>query len=155
GGLRLCYLIDVATFGAALYGVARLPAMAPPAGADRRGLRAVADGLRFIFASRPVAGAFLADLSATVLGPPTALFPAINAERFGGHPQTLGLLVTAIGVGGLAGSAFSGPVAHVVRPGRAMLVTVSVWGAAMAGFGGAAALWLALGCLAIAGAADA
>lgn len=154
GGLRLCYLIDVATFGAALYGVGRLPAMPPQGAAPGRGPRAVAEGIRFIFASRPVAGAFLADLNATVLGLPVALFPAINAERFGGNPQTLGLLTAAIGIGGLAGSAFSGPLGQVTRPGRSMLVTVSVWGAAIAAFGVADGLWLSLGCLAAAGAAD-
>ena len=45
-----------------------------------------------------LAGAFLADLNATVFGLPVALFPAINAERFGGDPRThLGLFMTAIG----------------------------------------------------------
>jgi predicted MFS family arabinose efflux permease len=154
GGLRFCYVTDVVSFGAALYGVGRLPAMAPAGAAASRGPRAVADGIRFIFASRPLAGAFLADLNATVLGLPVTLFPAINAERCGGHPQSLGLLTAMIGVGGLIGSALSGPVGHVTRPGRAMLVTVSVWGAAIAGFGAAGSLGLALGCLALAGAAD-
>jgi MFS family permease len=154
GGLRLCYLADAVSFGAALYSVARLPAMRPAGDIPRRSLRAVADGLRYIVATRPVAGAFLTDLSATVFALPVALFPAINAERFGGSPQTLGLLTTAIGVGGVLGSAFSGPVGRIVRPGRAMLVTVSVWGAALAVFGVAGQLWLTLACLAVAGAAD-
>jgi MFS family permease len=154
GGLQLCYIIDVVTFTAALYGVARLPAMPPQGAGPDRGLRAVAAGVRFIFASRPLAGAFLADLNATVFGLPVALFPAINAERFGGHPQTLGLLTASIGVGGLLGMVFSGPVGRVTRPGRGMLVTVSVWGAGMAAFGVTHLLWLALGALAVAGGAD-
>jgi MFS family permease len=153
-GLRVCYLIDVVSFAAALYGVARLPAMAPLGGMARPGPRAVAEGVRFIRRSQVLAGAFLADLNATVLGLPVAVFPAINAERFGGSAQTLGLLTAAIGVGGLAGSAFSGPVGHITRPGRAMLCTVTVWGAAIAGFAVAPSLWPALSLLAIAGAAD-
>jgi MFS family permease len=154
GGLQLCYLIDVASFTAALYGVARLPAMRPQGAGPDRGLRAVAAGVRFIVASRPLAGAFLADLNATVFGLPVALFPALNAERFGGHPQTLGLLTASIGVGGLLGMVFSGPVGRVRRPGRGMLVTVSAWGAGMAVFGVAHLLWLAVGALAVAGGAD-
>ena len=154
GGLQLCYIVDVVSFSAALYGVARLPAMPPQGAGPDRGLRAVAAGVRFIFASRPLAGAFLADLNATVFGLPVALFPAINAERFGGHPQTLGLLTASIGVGGLLGMVFSGPVGRVTRPGRGMLVTVSVWGAGMAAFGVTHLLWLALGALAVAGGAD-
>jgi MFS family permease len=153
-GLRACYLIDAVSFAAALYGVARLPAMRPHGGTTRPSPRAVAEGISFIRRSQVVAGAFLADLNATVFGLPVALFPAINAERFGGDPRTLGLFTTAIGVGGLASAALSGPVARVSRQGRAMLCTVAVWGAAFAGFAVASGLWLTLGLLAVAGAAD-
>jgi MFS family permease len=152
-GLRACYLIDTVSFSAALYGIARLPRM-PRSGAIRPGPRAVAEGIGYIRRSQVIAGAFLADLTATVFGLPVALFPAINAERFGGDPRTLGLFLTAIGVGGLASSALSGPVNHVSRQGRAMLRTVAVWGAAFAGFALAPSLWLTLGLLAVAGAAD-
>jgi MFS family permease len=153
-GLPACYLIDAASFTAALYGTARLPAMRPPGGAARPGPRAVAEGIGFIRRSQVITGAFLADLNATVFGLPVALFPAINAERFGGDPRTLGLFTTAIGVGGLTGAALSGPVRHVSRQGRAMLCTVAVWGAAFAGFAVAPGLWLTLSLLAVAGAAD-
>ena len=153
-GLRACYLIDAVSFAAALYGVARLPAMPPRGDAARPSPRAVAEGIAFIRRSRVIAGAFLADLNATVFGLPVALFPAINAERFGGDPRTLGLFTTAIGVGGLASAALSGPVGRVSRQGRAMLVAVAVWGAAFAGFAVASGLWLTLGLLAVAGAAD-
>jgi MFS family permease len=153
-GLQACYLIDAISFAAALYGVARLPAMRPHGGGTRPSPRAVAEGIGFIRRSKVLAGAFLTDLNATVFGLPVALFPAINAERFGGDPRTLGLFVTSIGVGGLAGAAFSGPTGHIARQGRAMLCTVAVWGAAFAGFAVAPGLWLTLGLLAVAGAAD-
>jgi predicted MFS family arabinose efflux permease len=101
-----------------------------------------------------LAGAFAADLTATIFGLPVSLFPAINAERFGGDPRTLGLFLAAIGVGGLASAALSGPVGSISRQGRAMLGAVLVWGAAFAGFAVARSLWLTLGLLAVAGAAD-
>jgi MFS family permease len=154
-GLRACYLIDAVSFAAALYGIARLPAMRPSGGTTRPGPRAVAEGIGFIRRSQVIAGAFLTDLNATVFALPVALFPAINAERFGGDPRTLGLFLTAIGVGGLASAAFSGPLGHVTRQGRAMLCTVAIWGGAFAGFAIAPRLWLALSLLAVAGAADA
>jgi MFS family permease len=153
-GLRACYLIDAISFAAALYGVARLPAMRPQGGAVRPGPRAVAEGISFIRRSQVLAGAFLTDLNATVFGLPMALFPAINAERFGGNPRTLGLFTAAIGVGGLVSAALSGPIRHVSRPGRAMLAATVVWGAAFAGFAVASSLWLTLSLLAVAGAAD-
>jgi hypothetical protein len=111
--------------------------------------------VQYIRRSQVLLGAFLADLNATIFGLPVALFPAINAERFGGNPRTLGLFATAIGVGGLVSAAASGPVSRTSRPGRAMLCTVTIWGAAFAGFAVASTLWLTLSLLATAGAADA
>lgn len=154
GGLKLCYLIDALSFTAALYAVFRLPPMRPEGNLAQRNLAAVGDGLRFIIGNRALRGAMLADLSATVLAMPIALFPAINAARFGGSPRTLGLLTTAIAVGGLLGSTFSGPLKHVTHPGRGMLITGSIWGAALAAFGVVSDLPATLALLAIAGAAD-
>jgi|SRR5580658_1356754 hypothetical protein len=127
-GLRGCYLIDTVSFAAGLYGIIRLPAMPPLLTKTRPGPRAVAQGVSFIGGNRVLAGAFLADLNATIFGLPIALFPAINAERFGGDPRTLGLFTAAIGVGGLISAGLSGPVRHISRQGRAMLITVAVWG---------------------------
>jgi MFS family permease len=152
-GLRACYLADAASFACSLYGVARLPALPRRAQAARAGPRAVAAGVRYITSSRVLTGAFLADLNATIFGLPVALFPAINAERFGGDPRTLGLFMTAIGVGGLVSGALSGPVGHITWQGRAMLWSVAIWGVAFAGFAVARTLWLTLAMLAIAGAA--
>jgi MFS family permease len=154
GGLRLCYLADVVSFSGTLYALARLPAMPPQGGASRPGVAAVVEGLRFIRRRPILTGVFLADLDAMVLGMPFALFPALNAAHFGGAAPTLGLITAAPAVGGLFGSALSGPVAHAVRPGRALLASVTVWGAAIAGFGLARTLWLGLPLLVLAGAAD-
>lgn len=154
GGLRFCYLVDAISFVFALYAVFRLPPMAPDGGGATPGLRALADGLRFIVGRKVVLGALLADLSATALGMPFALFPAINADRFGGAPETLGLLTAAVAAGGVLGTALSGPVSHVSRPGRAMLVCVLGWGGGLIGFGLAGGLAPTLGFLVVAGVAD-
>jgi hypothetical protein len=154
GGLRVCYLVDAISFAGALYGVARLPAMRPEGATARPGFAAVVDGMRFILHNRVLSGALLADLSATVLGMPFALFPAINADRFGGSPRTLGLLAAAPAIGGLLGTALSGPVGRVSRQGRAILIAGAAWGAGLAAFGLAETLWLAVACLIVAGTAD-
>lgn len=153
-GLRNCYAIDAASFLFSLYAIARLPAMPPEGGHRPGGVRAVADGLRFVARTRAVLGAFLADSSATFLGMPIALFPAINAERFGGSPETLGLLSTAVAVGGLLGSSLSGPVGRISRQGLGMLVAGGTWGLALAAFGLSDTFAVALVFLAVAGAAD-
>lgn len=154
GGLKLCYLIDALSFFGALYGVYRLPPMRPDGATSRPGPRAVLDGLRFLRGNRVLTGALISDLNATVLAMPIALFPAINADRFGGSPRTLGLLTTAIAVGGIVGSGLSGPVGRLRHQGRGMLVAGAVWGAALAGFGLVDGLAASLALLAVAGVAD-
>jgi MFS family permease len=172
-GLRGCYLVDVVSFAGSLWGVGRMPAMPPQApaaardGGDstgktgagkhtrpRSGLALTLDGLAFIRRTPVLCGAFLADVNATFFGLPVSLFPAINAERFGGSPRTLGLFVTAIGVGGLVSAVFAGPLKHLPRHGLVMLTCVAVWGAGFALFAVAPTLWLTLLALALAGLAD-
>jgi MFS family permease len=154
GGLRSCYLLDAISFAGALYGVFRLPPMPPLGNPGKPGLWAIGAALGFIGRTRVLLGAFLADLNATVLGMPLALFPAINAAHFGGSPQTLGLLAAGPSIGGILGSLLSGPVGRVSRQGRAMLLLTVVWGVGIAGFGLVTALWAAVAMLALAGAAD-
>ena len=156
-GVKGCYLIDTVSFAGSFYGVGRLPSM--PAerktlSAERSGLAATLEGLSFIRRSQALAGAFLADVNATFFGLPLSLFPAINAERFGGDPRTLGLFTGAIGVGGMVTAVLSGPVRHISRQGLAMLACVAAWGGAFALFAVAPSLWLTLLALAAAGAAD-
>ena len=154
GGLKVCYLVDALTTVGSLYGVFRLPSMRPEGAGSRPGVRSVLDGLGFLRRSRVLTGALLADVNATVLAMPVALFPAVNADRFGGSPTTLGLLTTALGVGGVAGSALSGPVGRIHRQGRAMLVAGMIWGAALAGFGVVHGLAASLALLVVASVAD-
>ncbi len=153
-GLQACYLVDAVSFAAALYGMARLPSMRAQGDIGRPGLKATIEGVRFIRRHAILAASFLADIDAMVLGMPIALFPAINAQHFGGAAQTLGLLSAAPAAGGIIGSAVSGPIGRIDRRGRAMLVAVIVWGATIAGFGLTRTLWIALLLLAAAGTAD-
>ena len=150
-----CYLVDALTFLAAFYGAFGLPALPPEGEPSRGGLHGVLDGLRFLTGHRVVRGALLTDLAATVLAMPVSLFPLINSERFGGDPRTLGLFLSAISVGGITASVFSGTVTRLGRPGPVMLLGASTWGAALAAFGLMTNPWAGLGFLALAGAADA
>jgi MFS family permease len=160
-GVAACYLVTAGTGLAALYGVARLPPIPPTApsgsaaaGRSRSPVRDIVAGWRLV-ARRPVLrGSLLTDLAATLLAMPVSLFPAVNQARFGGDPRTLGLFLSAIAVGGIAASLTSGAVTRHPRPGQVMLLAAAVWGVALAGFGLAVPLWLAIGCLVVAGAAD-
>ena len=156
GGLGVggCYLVDAVTFAASLYGAFGLPAMRPGGEASRPGLRGVLDGLAFLMRTPSVRGALLTDLATTVLSMPISLFPLVNAERFGGDPRTLGLFLTALAVGGVAASVFSGTFTRLPRPGLVMLAGSATWGVALTLFGLAPNRWGGLAFLVLAGAAD-
>ena len=152
-GTTVCFVIDAVSFAAALVGIAGLPRVTGTPGGGA-GLRAVADGIRFAVRTRPVAGALLADLCATLLAMPVAVFPLVNQEKFGGSPARLGLFLTAIGVGGAVASVLSGLSTRRTRPGLVLLICGGVWGFGLALAGFAGTLPAVLGCLALAGAAD-
>jgi MFS family permease len=152
-GLTAAYALDAATTVLALYGVARLPGMRPD-GQARVSLRSTWDGWRFVLRRPALSGAMASDLAATVLAMPIALFPVLNEERFGGDPQTLGLFLSAIAVGGITAGLGSGAVTRAARPGLVMLAAGAVWGLALTGFGLVDSLAATLACLAVAGAAD-
>ncbi|MFC7549374.1 MFS transporter [Plantactinospora sp. GCM10030261] len=180
-GTAVCFVIDAGTFVLALIALAGLPTLAAgtrpagsqpggtgaggepggtgpagsqPGGTPSPGGRAVGAGIRFAAGNPVVRGAFLTDLCATVLAMPVALFPVLNAEKFGGSPAVLGLFTTALAVGGVLASAVSGFTTRQPRPGRLLLACVTVWGAALAGVGLADQLPVVLGLIAVAGAAD-
>ncbi|MFK0294362.1 MFS transporter [Streptomyces sp. NPDC090442] len=159
-GVGACYALDALSFAGALYGALRLPSIAAgggregDAGSARAGLRDVADGLAFLVRTPAVRGALLTDLATTVLSMPISLFPLVNAERFGGSPRTLGLLLCAVSIGGIAASLFSGAFTRLPGPGLVMLGGSAGWGLALVLFGLAPNRWLALACLVLAGAAD-
>ncbi|NGO75972.1 MFS transporter [Streptomyces sp. YC504] len=143
----------IATVIAAL-SLIRLPAMQPE-GADTGGIKRRPERGGWRILRRPTLwGSIATDLSATLLAMPIALFPLINEIRFGGNPQTLGLFLSAVAVGGITAGLLSGTVTRWRRNGLVQLTAAAVWGLALACFGLAGPLWLALACLAVAGAAD-
>ncbi|WP_043262359.1 MFS transporter [Streptomyces sp. e14] len=153
-GVGACYLIDALTFAAALHGAFGLPRMEPGDEPARPGLRGVLDGLAFLARTPVIRGALLTDLAVTVLSMPVSLFPLVNAERFGGDPRTLGLFLTALAVGGVAASLFSGTFTRLPRSGLVMLGGSATWGAALTLFGMSSEPWAGLAFLVVAGAAD-
>jgi MFS family permease len=155
-GLQVCYAVDAVTFLAAMYGVLRLPSLRPEPAEDHdhHAVRRILTGLRFVTGTPVLRGAFATDLFATVFAMPVALFPMVNDERFHGSPRTLGLFLTAIAVGGVLASAFSGSFTSAARPGRVMLASAALWGLALTAFGLVDSLLPTLLALAVAGAAD-
>ena len=166
-GFQWLYLIDTITLFATLSAVIRLPRL-PVEGAatGTPGFRSVIEGLIYLRTQPVLLMSFVVDLIAMVFGMPRALFPEIAAESFRG-PEAGGLafalLFAAIPIGAVIGGVLSGWVSHVSAHGKAVVICILVWGAAMVGFGlavGLASRWptvmlgVAVLMLTIGGAAD-
>jgi MFS family permease len=147
------FLFDAATFVVVILLVARMRPSPPAHDAERFGVRAIAEGFRFLRGKRNVQSVFLADLNAMIFGFPIALFPAV-AEDLGGGPTLLGLLYAALAAGAFLATVFSGSAGRVRRQGRAIMLAIILWGAAIVAFGFSPWAWLSLLTLAIAGAGD-
>jgi MFS family permease len=152
-GLEVTYAVDVASFALSLVALTMMRTPPPPPDAVAPSLRTIADGVRYAWSRQELVGTYLVDMNAMFFGMPMALFPAI-AKGYGGA-EVLGLLYAAPSVGAVAVTLTSGWTARVHRHGRAIVYAAAAWGAAIVVFGIADALWLALGCLALAGGMDA
>jgi MFS family permease len=153
-GLGATYSLEAVLFiGGALL-MWKIPPLKPEGGGTQFGLASIREGLSFLRKRRLLQATFVIDLNAMVFGVPKALFPAIATDLFGGDATTTGLLFAAPGIGALIAAITSGWLSSVRRQGLAVIVSVVVWGAAMASFGLTSSLTFALPVLAIAGAAD-
>jgi MFS family permease len=94
---------------------------------------------------------FSVDIAAMVLAMPKALFPQAAADRFHGG---ISLLYSAIAVGSILAGLMSGWISRVRRQGRALIVAVMAWSAAIAVAGVVHQLWVAVLFLVLAGSAD-
>ena len=151
-GTWSAYGLDVLTFLGSLLLLARMRAVPPAEGADRPSLAGVVAGLRYAWGRRELLGTYAVDTAAMVFGMVTAIYPFV-ADRLGA-PWALGLLYSAGSLGALAATLTSGWTARVHRHGRAIVVAALGYGAAVALFGLSTSVWLALGFLFLAGAAD-
>jgi MFS family permease len=153
-GVDFVYWLDAVSFSASIVAAALIAPQPPAAGSPRPGLRAIAEGFRYLRGRHGIQGAYLIDINAMVFGMPRALFPSLALTTYGAGAGVLGLLYAAPGAGALVGAVTTGWVAGVRRQGLAVIIAVIVWGAAIAAFGLVPWLALALVLLAVAGWAD-
>lgn len=153
-GMSAVYWIAAGATLVAFFGLFRVTVPDRTFARTAMGPSALFGGLRYLRREQILQAVFLVDLNAMVFGMPRALFPALGLHHFHGGPSTVGLLYSAPGAGALLAAVFMGWVASIRRQGRAVLIAVAAWGAAIVAFGFSNALWLALLFLGIAGASD-
>jgi len=154
-GLPLVYALDAVSFVVAAVTTFLMSPMPPPHDPNRLSpWKSTKEGMRYLRTRQALQGVYVIDINAMVFGMPRALFPAMAGSVFGGGTVVLGLLYAAPGAGALVGALTTGWVGVVRRQGRAVILAVSVWGAAITVFGLVDTLWIALVLLAVAGWAD-
>jgi MFS family permease len=151
-GLPATYSIEVATFAVSLAALAAIRAMPPAEHAQPAGLATIVEGLRYAATRPELIGTYVVDIVAMTFAMPMAVFPAL-AEQLGGT-ATVGFLYSAMSVGALAITLFSGWTDGVRRRGAAIVLAAAAWGLAIFALGFARSLPAAVACLALAGAAD-
>jgi len=152
--LQFTYALEAVGFLVAAGILLKLGPLRPEGGGRSVSFSSIREGLRFLKGQQLIQSGFLIDLNAMIFGMPRALFPALGTEVFGGDASTVGLLYAAPGAGALIAAVTSGWVGSVSRRGRVIVVSVVVWGIAIAVFGLITYLPLALFLLALAGGAD-
>src|SRR5262249_37733496 len=151
-GLPGVFAIDIATFLVSLTALTMMRAVPPPPDAERPSLKRIAEGFRYAWSRPELVGTYGVDMVAMFFGMPQALFPAL-ARKFGGAGLP-GLPSAAPPGGPLAATVTSGWTSRVHRHGLGVIIAAAAWGVGIIVLGVAPWLWLALGALAFAGAAD-
>ncbi|RFU19412.1 MFS transporter [Geodermatophilus marinus] len=158
GDLFVTYAVDALGFLVAVLLLRGLPALPP--GRDAAPLRlgaavrGVGEGFGFLRTQPVLLMTFVVDVIAMLFAWPQAVFPELSEGRYAGSPNSLGWLFAGISIGALVMGLTSGWVSRVDRQGAVVLAAIAVWGVAIIGFGLAPTLWLAVLCLAVAGAGD-
>lgn len=144
-GFAWTYLVDAVLFIGAFVGILGLPHIHPEGQRAAPGLASVLESLRFLRRAPSVRATFVVDLIAMGLGTPRAIFPAVGMLVLGGGAVTVGVLTASYAIGALLSSLFSGPLGRVRWQGRAVTVSVAVYGVCLALFGAVLAVTSAFG----------
>lgn len=148
------FLIQAAAY--ALIAVNTLRIAFPPGGPKPAGggmRRNLAEGVRYVARERTTrAFVLLGWVLPLFIIPNFAALPPIYAkEVFGGGPETLGILLSAVGVGGIGGGLVTASLGRVQRRGVLQLAALAATSASLIGFAFSASLWVAVPLLAASG----
>jgi MFS family permease len=153
-GLVLAYAVDALSFLAVIASLVTMRHRAPAASAGRVSFAALGEGLRFLRGQPIIMWLMVLDFLGTFLGGATLLMPIFASEVLGIGPSGLGLLNSAPPLGAVLAALVLSWSSEIKARGPAVLVSVLVYGLAMAGFGLSRHVAWSLFFLAVSGAAD-
>ncbi len=151
-GIKGAFIFDFLTFAAAFVFLLMMSRMPDPDRRDASPWEDMKSGLKFAVSKPELIGTYVIDIVAMIFAFPVALFPAMS-EQWGGA-KAAGLLFSAMAVGSLVITVFSGWTSKVTHHGRGVVIAATLWAVFIIGVGQTDHLWVALSFLALAGAAD-
>src|SRR5690348_7604362 len=149
-----CFMIDAISYLAVIASllamhVARNPRMHP----DTRIIEELRTGFGYVAGFRPIRTLLLLlALVATMGMPYSVLMPAMATDVLHGGAHTLGFLMTATGVGALAGALYLASRHTVLGLGRAIVLATITFGGGLIAFALSHTLWISLVVLTLVGA---
>ncbi|HSK18768.1 MAG TPA: MFS transporter [Longimicrobiales bacterium] len=115
-------------------------------------LRRVREGFRYAYGFQPIRAILgLVAFVSLVAVPFSILLPVVATDVLGGGPQTLGILMAAMGFGALSGALFLASRRTVVGLGRLIVISATLFGTSLVLFSFARTLTVALPLLVLAG----
>lgn len=154
GGAVSAFAVAAVLLAVAMYGMTRVTFRPIELSREPLGWAAAMAGLRFIRRTPVVLAAVTLDLFAVLFGGAVALLPIYARDIFHAGPDALGWLRAAPAVGAGAMAVFLAFRPLTRRVGRALLVTVAVFGVATIAFGFSTEFWPAMIALVVVGASD-
>ncbi len=157
GGSKLVYIVQAGCAAAVLvcfwllrfrHAAVGAAEVKPPA------LRAIADGVRFVWRDRLMLPAISLDLLAVLFGGASALLPIYAVEILHGGVHALGWLRAAPALGAVTMAIATAHLPRVRKAGRAMLWAVAGFGVATIVFAVSRLFWLSFAMLVLTGAFD-
>jgi MFS family permease len=145
-GESWCFAIDAFSYIAVIASLLamRLSHEIPPR-TGRSMLSELHDGYRYVTGFAPVRTALILLAIVSAMGMPyTVLMPMIASNVLHGGAHTLGFLMTASGLGAVAGALYLASRRSVLGLGRVMLIATLTFGVGLIAFGFAHTFWLAM-----------
>ncbi len=155
-GPAIVYAINSASFLAVIVALLlmRVRGRAPGEGVAQVSMRALRDGLRFVWRTPIIVQTMTLDFVATFFASATALLPIFAAEILHVGARGLGVLAASPAVGAVVAGLVMARLGALRRQGAVLIGSIAVYGAATVAFGLSHLFWFSLLMLALTGAAD-
>jgi len=148
-GVAGCFWLNGVSYLAVIGGLALMRGLrVPERQVEGSPLKNLAEGIRYLWSHRPVMMLILNIAVSSIFGfPYLVLMPVFAKQVLGGGPATYGTLLSAVGVGALAGALTTATLGKQARRGSRILMGSVLFAAFLFAFSFSRSYWLSMGLL--------